>query len=87
MILGIFSGVGEVINEGTENLIEGFNRIISFIENIFKGVNKAIPYISDMIDMLIDIINTMPSWLRSIALLSITISVIYFFIGREQGGS
>ena len=85
MYLGIFSGVGKAIEGGWDTFVDGFNNIISILENLFKGVNQAIPYINDMVDYLKEIILTMPTWIRSIALLSITISVIYFFINREQG--
>ena len=85
MYLSILSGAKEALEALINTIVDFFNNCGDLISNFFSGVNKAIPTIHNIVVYLIDIIDEMPLFLKSFALISITISVVYFFIGREQG--
>lgn len=75
-------------------IISGFDWLINFLKDIWEfigsilsGLTLAFQYVFYVIDMSIDFILNMPSWLQAFGIISITICGVYFVIGRQAGKS
>lgn len=75
------------ILSGLEAIIEGIKMAFTFIGTIFKTLGLAIGYVVTIVQMSLDLALTLPTWLQAFAIITITISVIYFLIGRNAGKS
>lgn len=75
-------------------IINSFKWIINFFKTIFnifstiiETITTAFRYMLTIIDLCIDTIATLPIWLKAFALITMSISLLYFIIGRNTGKS
>ena len=77
----------ESITDAIENLIEFIELLWDFIGNIISGITVAFDILGRIVTLAIEFILTTPSYIQAFMLVTITISVVYFVIGRETGKS
>lgn len=77
-----------------KGILNGFKWIITFIKliynffiNIIKGVITAFRYLITIVQLAFTTIATLPDWLIGFAIITISICVLYFIIGRNLGKS
>lgn len=75
-----------VIN-GVKWIIDFFKTIFSIISNIIKGIGTAFTYLITIVQIALNVLSTLPTWLISFGMITISISIIYFIIGRNTGKS
>lgn len=75
-----------VIN-GFKWIITFFKTIFSIISTIFETIATAFTYLITIIQLVIGTIATLPNWLKAFALITLSISIVYFIIGRQTGKS
>ena len=68
-------------------LINFFKTIFSLISSIFKTIATAFEYLITIVQLVITTIATLPEWVKAFALITLSISIIYFIIGRQTGKS
>jgi len=68
-------------------LINTIKALFSMLMNIFETIGMCFNYIISIINIVINIIATLPTWLKAFATITLAISVAYFLIGREAGKS
>lgn len=68
-------------------IINFFKTIFSLISSIFETIATAFRYLITIVQLVITTIATLPNWLKAFALITLSISIIYFIIGRETGKS
>lgn len=68
-------------------IIDFFKTIFGIISSIFKTIETAFNYLITIIDLVIDTIGTLPIWLVAFAMITLSISIVYFIIGRNTGKS
>ncbi len=76
---GIISGFTTIINL--------FKMIFSIIMSFFKTIAMVFVYLISVVDIAFDVILTLPEWLKAFAIITISISIAYFLIGRNAGKS
>ena len=81
---GIFTGIQQVINSIT-SLVSGLYLGIQFLIGMVKNLIEMIKMLATMVLNTNTIITTMPSWLMGFLALSVSVSVLYVILGREQG--
>lgn len=70
-----------------KSLLNTIEMIFSIIMSIFDTLIMAIKYLSSIVGLAINTVATLPSWLKAFGLITIAISVVYFFVGRDTGKS
>lgn len=68
-------------------LINFFKTIFNIISTIFETIATAFRYLITIVQLAIGTINTLPTWLKAFALITLSISIVYFIIGRQTGKS
>ena len=81
---GIFTGIQNIINSIT-SLVSGLYLGIQFLIGMVKNLIEMIKMLATMVLNTNTIITTMPSWLMGFLALSVSVSVLYVILGREQG--
>lgn len=77
----------EAITEAIENLIEFIETLWNLISHILSGITVAFDILGRIVTMAVEFILTTPAYIQSFMLVTITISVVYFIIGRSTGKS
>lgn len=75
-----------VVN-GFKWIINFFKTIFGIISTIFETITTAFRYLVTIVQLAIGTVATLPTWLKAFALITISISIVYFIIGRETGKS
>lgn len=77
-----------------KGIINGFKWLINFFKTIFGLVNTIINTIISVFTYLITIVRlafntlyTLPGWVLAFGVITISISIIYFIMGRDTGKS
>lgn len=75
-------------------ILNGISTLINTIKMIFDFIGSAISTIVMVFRYLLEIVNlvmvtlaTLPSWIKAFALITVSISIAYFLIGRNTGKS
>lgn len=77
----------EALVDAFEWIIEFFKTVWGFIQNIFSAITVAFDIIARIITMSFEYILTFPVWIQGFLIVTITISVVYFIVGRSAGKS
>lgn len=75
------------ILNGITSIIDVFKMIFSIIMSIFKTLGMVLKYLVTIVELAFNSILTFPDWLKAFALITISISIAYFLIGRSGGKS
>lgn len=75
------------ILNGITSIIDVFKMIFSIIMSIFKTLGMVLKYLVTIVELAFNLILTFPDWLKAFALITISISIAYFLIGRSGGKS
>lgn len=77
-----------------QGIINGFTFLAEVIKMIFSFISSAIntvvmvfTYLITIVMVAFDVVLTLPEWLQAFAIITISISVAYFLIGRNAGKS
>lgn len=75
-----------IIN-GISTLINSIKMIFEFIGGVISTIAMVFKYLLEIVNLVFDIIPTFPSWLMAFAVITASISIAYFVIGRNVGKS
>lgn len=70
-----------------KTLIDMIKMIFSIIMGIFETIAMVFKYLITIVGLALDSLATLPSWLKAFAVITISISIAYFLIGRNTGKS
>lgn len=77
----------KAIISGIKWIISFFKQIWDFIGTLLKGIAVAFQILGRIITLTLNTIITLPSWIQGFLMITITITIIYFIIGRSAGKS
>lgn len=69
------------------NFIDIIKMIFNIIMSIFKTLGMVLRYLLTIVELAFDSILLLPDWLKAFAIVTISISIAYFLIGRSGGKS
>lgn len=75
----------KAIQEGFTWLINFLKDLYEFLMTMISGLILAFKYLFKMMQMALDIILDLPDWLQAFGIITISITVMYFVIGRNAG--
>lgn len=75
------------IISGIKTLIDVIKMFFSIIMSIFKTLAMVLRYLLTIVELAFDSILLLPEWLKAFAVVTISISIAYFLIGRSGGKS
>ena len=75
-----------IIN-GITWFIDAIKMIFDIIMNFFDTIGMVFRYLFTIVQIAFTTITTLPSWLQAFALITVSISIAYFLIGRSAGKS
>lgn len=75
-----------IIN-GISTLINSIKMIFEFIGGVISTIAMVFRYLLDIVNLVFTVIPTFPSWLMAFAVITASISIAYFVIGRNAGKS
>lgn len=61
--------------------------IFSIVMNIFRTIAQTFNYLLSIGQTIVSVLATFPAWLQAFGMITLTISIAYFMIGREAGKS
>lgn len=76
---GIINGISSIINM--------FKMIWDIVMSIFETIGMVFRYLITIVNIVYETIATFPEWLLAFAIITISISIAYFLIGRNAGKS
>ncbi len=62
-----------------------FNTLFSLIIGFVKSIINLFKYLTQALVISFDFISTFPDWLKSFAVITISISILYIILGRKGG--
>lgn len=77
----------EAISQGFQWLIDTITQIWEFFMSMLSGIMLAFRYLFVIMELAIQTIGNLPDWLQAFGIITISITVMYFVIGREAGKS
>lgn len=75
----------EAIAQGFQWLIDTITQIWEFFMSMLSGIMLAFRYLFVIMELAIKTIGNLPDWLQAFGIITISITVMYFVIGREAG--
>ena len=72
---------------GIKTLIDVIKMFFSIIMSIFKTLGMVLRYLLTIVELAFDSILLLPEWLKAFAVVTISVSIAYFLIGRSGGKS
>ena len=75
-----------IIN-GITTLINTIKMLFGILMDIFETIGMVFQYLITIVNNALVVIDTFPSWLKAFALITLSISIAYFIIGRQTGKS
>lgn len=69
------------------NFIDIIKMFFNIIMSIFKTLGMVLRYLLTIVELAFDSILLLPDWLKAFAIVTISISIAYFLIGRSGGKS
>lgn len=70
-----------------KDILNFIRTLFSIVMNIFKTIGNAFTYLISIGQTVISVLATFPAWLQAFGMITLTISIAYFMIGREAGKS
>ena len=70
-----------------EWLIDFFKSIFSFFSNFLKSIINLFDYLLAVIDIVKDVLATLPSWILPFFTISLAIIILFQILNRPQGRS
>lgn len=77
----------KAIINGFTWLIDTIKMLVGIVMSIFNTLVMVIRYFIVIVGIAIDTIVNLPDWLKGFAVITISISIAYFLIGRNAGKS
>lgn len=77
----------KAVVSGFKWIIEFVKTAWNFVQTIVEGIAQAFTILGRIITLTTQTILTLPSWIQAFMLITITITIIYFIIGRQTGKS
>lgn len=77
----------KAIVSGFKFLIDTIKMLFGFISSVLNTIVLVFRYLITIIDLAFDTILTFPDWIKAFAVITISISIGYFLIGRNVGKS
>lgn len=68
-----------------KTLIDIISLLFDIIMGFFSSLALAFNYLLKTINLAFSIIDTLPDWLKAFAIITISISIVFFIIGRTAG--
>lgn len=75
-----------IIN-GIKWFIDAIKMIFDIIMSVFETLYMVFQYLITIVQIAFTTITTLPSWLQAFAIITVSISIAYFLIGRTAGKS
>ncbi len=75
-----------IIN-GVSTLIKTIKLLFNVIMNIFSTIAMVFRYLITIVELAFNAIITLPPWIKSFCVITISISIAYILIGRNTGKS
>lgn len=72
---------------GFQWIITFFKTVWSFVQTILEGIAQAFVILGRIVTLTMQTILTLPSWIQAFMVITITITIIYFIVGRQTGKS
>ena len=73
-----------IINAFT-TLLDIIKMVFDIIMSIFETLAMVFRYLITIVNLVFNTILTLPSWLQAFAIITVSISIAYFLIGRSVG--
>lgn len=73
-----------IINAFT-TLLDIIKMVFDIIMSIFETLAMVFRYLITIVNLVFNTILTLPSWLQAFAIITVSISIAYFLIGRSAG--
>lgn len=70
-----------------KEILNFIRTLFSIVMNIFKTIGQTFNYLLSIGQTILAVLATFPSWLQAFGMITLTISIAYFMIGREAGKS
>lgn len=67
-------------------LINFINQIWDFITDSIERLILLVKYVGLASEVAFNMVFSMPSWLQTFGMITITVSIIYIVLGRQTGG-
>lgn len=77
----------KAIISGFTTIINMFKMVFDIIMSVFETLVMVFRYLITIVNLGFTTIATLPSWLKAFALITLSISICYFLIGRNTGRS
>lgn len=68
-------------------IINFFKLIFSMVMSIFKTIAMVFRYLLTIVNLAFDSILLLPEWIKAFAVITLSLSIAYFLIGRSGGKS
>lgn len=68
-------------------IINFFKMIFGIVMDFFKTIGMVFKYLVTVLNLCFNVIVTFPPWIKAFAMLTISIAIAYFLIGRNSGKS
>lgn len=75
----------KAIVSGIKWIISFFKEIWEFLESLISGLILAFRYLFIIVELAIKTIGNLPDWLQAFGIITISITAMYFVIGRQAG--
>ena len=70
-----------------KTLINMIKMLFDIIMSVFETIGLVFRYLITIVDLAFEVILSFPPWLNAFAIITISISIGYFIIGRSGGKS
>ena len=75
------------ILNGFKWIIDCIKNVFSMVMDIFSTIGMVFRYLISIVDIAFEVVGTFPSWIKAFAIITLSISIAYFIIGRNVGKS
>lgn len=76
---GIINGISTIINT--------IKMVFDIIMSVFSTLVMVFRYLLEIVNLVFVTLSTLPSWIKAFAVITVSISIGYFLIGRNAGKS
>ena len=77
----------KAIISGFTFIIDTIKMIFGFVGSMLKTIVMVFEYLLTIVNLAFNVVTTLPDWLRAFCVITISISIAYFLIGRNAGRS
>lgn len=75
----------KAIISGIKGIVDFISLIIDLVVSLVRSLINLTTYLSQALVISFDFISTFPDWLKTFALITISISILYIILGRNGG--